>query len=147
MICSLCISIPSCSPGFKCYLHMLFRAADIVPVSYTHLDVYKRQHLNWWKDYWLKSYINVADTTLQRYYFGALYGLGCTVRATPEGAEQPNVPASMLGVWQTNDTCASAGKGYTNYNYESPSVSYTHLIHRTKGKTEIPVTLKCRPCP
>ena len=30
MICSLCISIPSCSPGFKCYLHMLFRAADIV---------------------------------------------------------------------------------------------------------------------
>ena len=79
-----------------------------------------KEHLNWWKDYWLKSYINVADTTLQRYYFGALYGLGCTVRATPEGAEQPNVPASMLGVWQTNDTCASAGKGYTNYNYESP---------------------------
>ncbi|WP_343248251.1 discoidin domain-containing protein [Diplocloster hominis] len=78
------------------------------------------KHLQWWKDYWMKSYINVADTTIQRYYFGALYGLGCTVRPTAEGAEQPNVPGSMLGVWQTNDKAASYGRGYTNYNYEAP---------------------------
>ncbi len=79
-----------------------------------------QEHLAWWKDYWLKSYVKVDDTILQRYYMGALYGLGCTIRPTPEGAEQPNVPAGALGVWQTNDTCASSGRGYTNYNYESP---------------------------
>ncbi len=78
------------------------------------------EHLAWWKDYWLKSYIKVDDTVLQRYYMGALYGLGCTIRPTADGAEQPNVPAGALGVWQTNDTCASSGRGYTNYNYEAP---------------------------
>lgn len=78
------------------------------------------EHLKWWKDYWMKSYINVDDVTLQRYYFGALYGLGCVMRPTPEGAEQPNVPGSMHGAWQTNDSCSSKGRAYLNYNYEAP---------------------------
>lgn len=89
-------------------------------VSEADIEEEHGEHLEWWKDYWMKSYINTDDTILQRYYYGALYALGCCIRPTPEGAEQPNVPSGALGVWQTNDTCASSGRGYTNYNYESP---------------------------
>ena len=89
-------------------------------VTEADIESEHEEHLQWWKDYWMKSYINVDDTILQRYYYGALYALGCSIRPTPEGAEQPNVPSGALGVWQTNDTCASSGRGYTNYNYEAP---------------------------
>ncbi len=74
----------------------------------------------WWKEYWLQSYIDIDDEILQRYYYGALYGLGSTIRPTPEGAEQPNLPSAMYGVWQTNDSPGSGGRAYLNYNYEAP---------------------------
>ncbi len=69
----------------------------ITSVEETDVDAMHEEHLAWWKNYWQKSYVDIDDDVLQRYYFGALYGLGCTMRQTGKGADQPNVPASMMG--------------------------------------------------
>ena len=45
------------------------------------------QHLEWWKDYWTKSYVRTYDDTLDQFYYGALYQFACVNRSgfTPAG--------------------------------------------------------------
>ena len=112
----------------------------ITSVEEKDVDAMHEEHLAWWKNYWQKSYVDIDDDVLQRYYFGALYGLGCTMRQTGKGADQPNVPASMMGVWQTNDTCSSYGRGYTNYNYEAP---YYGIYSANRGELMEPYYEEC----
>lgn len=37
----------------------------------------EEQHREWWKEYWLKSYVNFYNDSINRYYYGMLYQLGC----------------------------------------------------------------------
>ncbi|QNK55922.1 S-layer homology domain-containing protein [Paenibacillus sp. PAMC21692] len=89
-------------------------------LSVSDIDTLHTKHLEWWKNYWLRSFVNIDDEILQNYYYGALYAMGSGIRPTPDGAEQPNLPMAMHGLWQTNDTSVFMGKAYTNYNYEAP---------------------------
>ena len=36
--------------------------------------------VEWWKDFWLKSYVRLHDEVLEKYYYGALYVLGSAAR-------------------------------------------------------------------
>ena len=47
----------------------------ITSVEEKDVDAMHEEHLAWWKNYWQKSYVDIDDDVLQRYYFGALYGL------------------------------------------------------------------------
>ncbi|GAA3216040.1 hypothetical protein GCM10010532_043260 [Dactylosporangium siamense] len=78
--------------------------------SSTALDTQYTTHLDWWKQYWLKSYLNVGDDTLHRYYYGALYLLGSSIRA---GKMSPG----LYGIWATSDSPQFSGDMHLNYNY------------------------------
>ncbi|NQX66497.1 discoidin domain-containing protein [Paenibacillus alba] len=84
-----------------------------IQTSYTH-------HQNWWKNYWLKSYVNFSDPVMEDFYYNMLYILGCAIRQTPEWAEQPNVVGGLNGIFHTNDNTAATGNAILNYNYEAP---------------------------
>lgn len=72
-------------------------------------------HLDWWKDYWMQSYISL-DTTdedlaiIQKYYYAAQYEIACCVR---EG----NVAAGLYGNWHTDDNAAWNSDYHLNYNF------------------------------
>lgn len=75
----------------------------------------QEEHRDWWKRFWLKSYVKLNDEVLEKYYYGALYALGAAVR---EGF----IPPGAYSSWNTNDTTGPFyGSGYyLNYNYEAP---------------------------
>lgn len=76
----------------------------------TTLDSLYNQHVDWWKQYWLKSYINVGDDVLHRYYYGAQYFIGSASRA---GKMAPG----LYGLWSTTDSPQFSGDMHLNYNF------------------------------
>jgi hypothetical protein len=52
-------------------------AAAVTPDRVRALE---REHLEWWKQFWLRSFVEVHDKVLEEYYYGALYVLGSSSR-------------------------------------------------------------------
>lgn len=73
----------------------------------------QRDHREWWKRYWLKSYVRVYDDVLEKYYYGSLYMMACASRP---GKLPPGIWAS----WVTNDFTSWGGRYFLNYNFEAP---------------------------
>lgn len=78
--------------------------------------LYER-HQNWWKEYWMQSYIDIAGdgsderlNKLQEYYYGAQYELGCTLR---EGG----MAAGLYGLWHSTDAGQWHSDFHLNYNF------------------------------
>lgn len=70
-------------------------------------------HCQWWKDYWLKSYIDIGDEDYHRYYYGSLYYMGCAAR---EDTQAPG----QYGIWITTDRAFYQGDYHMNYNFMAP---------------------------
>jgi hypothetical protein len=73
----------------------------------------KTQKSQWWQDFWLKSYVNLGDSTLERYYYGAQYLIGSASRA---GKLAPGI----FGIWYTSDAPMWSGDMHLNYNFQAP---------------------------
>lgn len=71
------------------------------------------QHREWWKQFWLRSYVRVNDKVLEDYYYGALYVLGCSSRPG-------YLPPSLWGNFLTTDNAGWGGRYFMNYNEEAP---------------------------
>lgn len=81
----------------------------------------KKDHQEWWKNYWLKSYAQFNDPELNKYYYGSLYILGSSNRPTsPNGKVNPlNLPGSMYGSWIPGDNMGWGGRYFLNYNQQA----------------------------
>lgn len=75
-------------------------------------DLYQ-SHTDWWKDYWMKSYVDLEDDELEEYYYGSLYYMGATAR-------EDKMASGLYGVWRTTDTAYWSGDFHLNYNFEGP---------------------------
>lgn len=73
----------------------------------------KENNDQWWKDYWMKSYINIGDEQLHRYYYGSLYYMACTSR-------EDTLPPGLYGIWTTTDSAMWNGDYHLNYNFIAP---------------------------
>lgn len=94
--------------------------ADPAPAAWTlagaqtasGLDTLYSQHVDWWKQYWLKSYVDFNDPVLERFYYGQLYLLGSASRA---GKTAP----ALYGPWITTDSPQFSGDAHLNYNWQA----------------------------
>ncbi|WP_229757709.1 S-layer homology domain-containing protein [Paenibacillus marchantiophytorum] len=68
-------------------------------------------HRNYWKQYWLKSYINIQDESVERMYYGMLYMLGCATSVSSEN--NAGLPAGLFP-WSAADNPAWQGDYTTN---------------------------------
>ena len=68
----------------------------------------------WWKNYWLKSSIDIGCPDIEKYYYGALYVLGTTIDI--EG----RTPPGLAGGWINNPDPIWGGNYTMNYNGEAP---------------------------
>ncbi|MDX1284306.1 MAG: hypothetical protein R3182_04820, partial [Draconibacterium sp.] len=73
-----------------------------------------REREEWWKNYWLKCWVNLGNKKLNQYWYGAYHALGCASRAG--GDEMP----SLWGAWITVDNPNWGNDHYNNYNHISP---------------------------
>ncbi|WP_433170696.1 glycosyl hydrolase family 95 catalytic domain-containing protein [Actinoallomurus sp. CA-150999] len=76
------------------------------------LDDARSRHRDWWKRFWLKSYVDTGDATLNKYYYGALYAMGAASR---EGFFM----SGTYSPWRTIDQTGAANRYWLNYNTEA----------------------------
>ena len=81
------------------------------------IDALHSAHLNWWKNYWLKSFVRTYDTQLEQYYYGALYESACCYR---EGSICPG----LFGAWVTTDKPNWDGNYTLSYNHQATVVGF-----------------------
>jgi alpha-L-fucosidase 2 len=70
-------------------------------------------HDAWWRDFWAKSYVEIEDKLLEKYYYASHYVLACCSR-------NPGFPPGLYGNWTTMDRLAWSGDIHLNYNHEAP---------------------------
>lgn len=90
---------------------------------------YAQKNDAWWKQFWSKSYINIGDTMLEKYYYGSQYLLACCSRNNvfPPGLCGNTITDDATNTWE--------GDYHLNYNYQAPwwgSYSSNH-IELTEG--------------
>ncbi|GAA3771415.1 hypothetical protein GCM10022225_68290 [Plantactinospora mayteni] len=78
----------------------------------TGLDSLYNQHVEWWKQYWLRSYVDLNDDVLERFYYAAQYFLGSASR---NGKTAPG----LYGLWITKDDPYFNGDYHMNYNFNA----------------------------
>lgn len=72
----------------------------------------QQQRLDFWREYWLKAWVDTGDDLLNKYWFGSMYLLRC---GNQIGQQSP----ALLGVWNMSDNPACTNREFNNYNYQS----------------------------
>ena len=80
--------------------------------SAERIDSDYQQHLDWWKKYWEKSYIKLNDELLERFYYGALYSLGC-------GSRKGGTAPGLTGPWNNGRGAQWGNRNTLNYNFQA----------------------------
>ena len=70
-------------------------------------------HEQWWRDFWSKSFIQIGDPLLEKFWYGSHYIMASCSR-------NKNFPPGLFGNWITSDRPAWQGDYHMNYNHESP---------------------------
>jgi hypothetical protein len=87
--------------------------ANVRKLNATQIARMETEHRDWWKQFWLKSYVELHDKVLEDYYYGALYVLGAASRPG-------HLPPSLWANWLTTDNAGWGGRYFMNYNEEAP---------------------------
>ncbi len=98
--------------------HATSAVAALTASSVTNLLA---NHRAFWKNYWLKSFIQTNDPTLNAYWYGSLYALGSAERAG-------KVLADMNGSWVSSDFTQFPRYWY-NYNIQAPFYGVASANH------------------
>ena len=91
-------------------------------------------HAEWWKAFWLKSWIDINDPLIERFYYGAQYVLGGSIDL--DGRVAPG----LAGGWITNPNPIWGGTYTMNYNGESP---FWGLCSSNRGEFLLPYARVC----
>lgn len=73
----------------------------------------RAEHRGWWRDFWAKSFVEIGDPKIEKYYYGSNYLMACCSRNIP-------FPPSLFGNWTTADGPSWQGDYHLNYNHEAP---------------------------
>ena len=71
------------------------------------------QHRAWWRGFWSRSFVEIGDPLLERFWYGSHYLMASCSRAG-------KVPPGLFGNWITTDKPAWAGDFHLNYNHQAP---------------------------
>lgn len=91
----------------------LQRGSERVLDAADELAALDAERVSWWKDFWMQSWVDLGSRTLNQFWYGAYYALGCFTRAgKPEGC-------ALWGPWVTTDNPEWGNENTNNYNHQS----------------------------
>ena len=82
-------------------------------LSMNEVDLLIDDHKAWWASFWAKSFVDIEDETLEKYYYASNYIMACCSRNV-------NFPPGLYGNWITMNRTAWSGDIHLNYNHEAP---------------------------
>jgi len=85
----------------------------IARLSHGEIESMRTAHVKWWRDFWSKSFIEIPDKLIEKFWYGSLYIMASCSR-------NDGFPPGLFGNWCTNDSPAWAGDYHLNYNHEAP---------------------------
>jgi alpha-L-fucosidase 2 len=85
----------------------------VMGVTSGNLAKLTTERVDWWRDFWMKSYVDLGDDLLNRFWYGAFYSLSCTSRGN-------NECPGLWGTWITLQFTKWGNAKTLNYNYQSP---------------------------
>jgi hypothetical protein len=86
---------------------------NIAEYSFGERQETEKQHRQWWKSYWEKSFVSIPDSIIERHYYVSLYGMASASRDT-------DFPPGLFGTWITAEQPAWSGDYHLNYNHMAP---------------------------
>jgi alpha-L-fucosidase 2 len=96
---------------------------EALSLTLPSIESLRKDHEKWWATFWAKSSVRIADTLLEKYYYGSQYLFACSSR---EGKFAPGI----WGPFITKDSSSWGGDYHLNYNYQAPywaSYSSNHI--------------------
>jgi len=85
----------------------------VAGIDHNEANRLKTEHEKWWQSFWAKSFVEIEDKILEKYYYASHYIMACCSRNV-------NFPPGLYGNWITMDRTAWAGDIHLNYNHEAP---------------------------
>jgi hypothetical protein len=82
-------------------------------LSTSRVKALEAAHREWWKQFWMRSFVDLHDRVLESYYYGSLYVLGASGRPG-------KLPPSLWSNFITTDNSSWGGRYFMNYNEEAP---------------------------
>jgi hypothetical protein len=106
---------------FVCAFSSNFKSADCVDATIRkatectpkRLAAIEKDHKQWWKNYWEKSYVSIPDSLIEKQYYLSLYG-------TASCSRDLDFPSPIFGTWITQEQPNWCGDYHLNYNHEAP---------------------------
>ena len=92
--------------------HLAAASKKTALLNQRDLALLQDQHRKWWAGFWSKSYIEIPDPLIEKYWYGALYALASCSR---EGKIAPG----MWGNWITTSAPKWQGDYTLNYNFQA----------------------------
>lgn len=77
------------------------------------LNALFKAHKNWWQNYWQKSWVQLADKTIERHYYISQYTMASCSRDSL-------FPPALFGSWITRERPAWNADYHLNYNHMAP---------------------------
>ena len=99
------------SHGTRSYLDDARRR--VAQLSRKEIESVRSAHIKWWRAFWSKSFIEIPDKLIERFYYGSHYIMASCSR-------NKDFPPGIFGNWITTDTPKWAGDYHLNYNHEAP---------------------------
>jgi hypothetical protein len=101
------------SSNFKnknCTAEVIRKAKEFSPSQQQELE---KNHKQWWKNYWEKSFVSIPDDVIEKQYYVSLYGIASASR-------DAEFPPPIFGTWITAEQPAWGGDYHLNYNHMAP---------------------------
>ncbi|KAA6300444.1 MAG: hypothetical protein EZS26_003410 [Candidatus Ordinivivax streblomastigis] len=106
---------------FVCAFSSNFKSRDCVATviqkvnesTPKQLAIIEKEHKQWWKNYWEKSFVSIPDTAIERQYYLSLYG-------TASCSRDSDFPPPIFGTWITQEQPNWSGDYHLNYNHQAP---------------------------
>ena len=78
-----------------------------------YVETLRTAHRAWWADFWSKSYIDIGDDLIEKYWYGSHYIMACCSR-------NRQFAPSLFGNWITTDSPSWQADYHLNYNHQAP---------------------------
>jgi alpha-L-fucosidase 2 len=85
----------------------------IAAVTPQYVDSLRRSHQAWWRDFWAKSYVEIGDPLIEKFYYASNYIMACCSR-------NKRFAPSLFGNWVTADGPSWQADYHLNYNHQAP---------------------------
>lgn len=95
------------------------------------LSSIEEKHKAWWADFWSRSYVDIADSLIEKQYYLSNYSMACFSR-------DKDFPPSIFGTCITKERPYWNGDYHLNYNHMAP---YYGLFSSNHAEQAIPCNM------